>query len=160
MKQLIIGILVLVATGTAAQVKIRHGLLMGTGKGSVNGAEYAVDDKVWNGVTKLQSAGSKYKYNAILGYKVRLEPSGSKSFFDMDMTFCEKKIMYSIFPDGKEMESMTPGESTNLPLFLYGEYRSYSIALALGFGYRLYRGLYVGAGAELTYRYRTEITSP
>lgn len=158
MKQIIIFILALFATGSAAQMELIHGPLAGVGKGSISGAKYAVSDNVWQGITKIGLAESRYKYNALLGYKFRIKPLNGKSFFDMDLTFGEKKTGYLIQPDLTELwESLQPGTKVS---FIYGENRSYGISLALGYSYRLYRGLYVGAGIAPGYRYRTEGTRP
>jgi hypothetical protein len=150
MKQIIILIFALLATNGVAQIELRHGLLTGGGKGTFTGAEYRVDD--WEGITKIVSAESRYKYSALLGYKFRISPVNGKSFFDADLTFGEKKIRYLIMPDWESWES---GDFS-----VYGENRSYSISLALSYGYRLHKGLYIGAGVEPAYRYRTEGTYP
>jgi hypothetical protein len=73
----------------------------------------------------------------MLGYKLRIKPQHQKSFFDVDLNLGVKNVKYRATWLTDELNK---GHSSNI---------SYNhISLSLSYNYKIYKGLYVGAGVE------------
>jgi hypothetical protein len=144
MRQTIIILIFTLFTTTAfAQVKLRHGLILGGGGGNINYAKLT-NSELWaeKGTVNLFTG---YKYNAMLGYKFRIKPLNRKTFFDIDITAGIKRIEY--------WTSLRPIEEQSNFYFIPNNYYTCSSAsLAFSYNYQTH-GLYVGAGVEPTYYY-------
>jgi hypothetical protein len=140
MRQTIIILIFTLLTTTAfAQVKLRHGLILGGGAGNINYAKLA-NSELWaeKGTVNLFT---DYKYNAMLGYKFRIKPLNRKTFFDIDIAASIRNIEYEIIL------------KQDTPYLIPQKANSYSSAsLAFSYNYQTH-GLYVGAGVEPAYYY-------
>jgi hypothetical protein len=141
-------LLALLSTTAFAQVKLKHGLLLGGGAGTVNYLKYTAGDDLWNGERTFDGFFTDYKYSGMLGYKFRIKPLNRKTFFDIDLIASTKRIDYSV-------SSKPVGEQPRDNFYIVDEDYTYnSASLALGYNYQTYKGLYVGAGIEPLYCYQ------
>ena len=147
MKKVLWIICVLGAVSTmSAQVKLRHGLLLGGGMGSIGGVEYALKGYGTEYLSNIQiiSGISNYKYNASLGYKFRIENDESHLFYDVDFGFGLKNIDFDI-------KSMVDENGYTHPFQSSGSHSTIDFFLCLSANYKIYSGLYAGLGIEPTY---------
>jgi hypothetical protein len=130
---LIIGLFSIVHDFSASAQKFEHGLILGGGGGSLSNVKFAGD------VTSVPV--SEYKFNIALGYKFRLNCKTKPFFYDFDLSVGMKKHNYSIWKNaGNPGDIFIVGKSSKSP-FLY-------TSLNTTFNYKIYKGLYAGAGVE------------
>jgi hypothetical protein len=131
-------------TGAAGQVELRHGLLLGGGRGSVCGIGYSDNGDEY---TAFDRGITDYQYNALLGYKLRFRGRENPLFFDTDIQVGLQKAEYSIFY--KKTEATPDGAFISFPT---GNFFFCNLSVGLSVNYNLYKGLFVGAGVDPTYR--------
>jgi hypothetical protein len=147
MKKFITLLFALLTTGSVAQIEIKHGLLLGGGQGFVSGAGTNLNSDFWSGKATVSEIFTEYRYNALLGYKLRIKPTNGKTFYDIDASICLKNINYSIHP-----ERIIPMEEDQVPIGIFnGGKRNFFTSLSLTYNYRTYKELYVGAGIAPLY---------
>jgi hypothetical protein len=130
-----------------AQLKVRHGLLLGGGKGSLCDVNYIWKGYGTDGLTDINitSGVSSYKLNAALGYKLRLENRDkNRWFYDVDFGFTLKNINFS--SEGTYMDK----EGQTFFIKPHGSYTPISFAIGVSAGYKIYKGFYAGIGIEPT----------
>jgi hypothetical protein len=124
-----------------AQVQLKHGLLIGGGKGSIS---TKIDPSYTNinGHT-VGYTDYKYKANVSLGYRFRLNQTASpKTFLDIDVYAGTKSITDFVW-----FQMPVDG----IPIDAYGSsgtrlFTNFSIAAT--YNYRIYKGLSAGIGIE------------
>ncbi|MDR1524561.1 MAG: hypothetical protein LBS79_04780 [Tannerella sp.] len=146
MKKILTLLLTLITTGGIAQVEIRHGLLLGGGRGFVSGAATNINPEFWDGMATVSEIFTKYRYNALLGYRLRIIPPNGKAFYDIDASVSFKNIEYSIWP-----ERIILPEEPSVLFFPMGGKRNFFMSLSLIYNRLIYKGLYVGAGIAPVY---------
>jgi hypothetical protein len=132
-----------------AQTELKHGILVGGGKGFLQGMEYNKNIPP-NGEIYTETLGgnSKYKNNFSIGYKLRFQKIGNPSFFDMDIQFGAKTNhtyidyeCYYLRNDAKTFE---------FPSTYEGNHTFYNFSVAATYNYKIYKKLYTGLGVEPT----------
>jgi hypothetical protein len=136
-----------------AQIELRHGLILGGGKGSLCDVNYIQKGFGFEKATdvKITSASSSYKYNASAGYRFRMENRNkNKLFYDLDLSFAIKGGNYN-------MEGTFVDENGDIWTFQDMPSSFSFIGFSIGFsaGYKIYKGLYAGAGIEPTCYFHT-----
>lgn len=126
-----------------AQSKITHGFNVNGGIGSIRGIEFLPEGKI-SDILELNGKGFiDYKYNLALGYKLRLDNKEKPLFYDLDISLGMKKYEFDyrvlIEEDGFASYFGTSGD---VSLFY--------LSLSPMANYKIYKGLYSGAGMEPT----------
>jgi hypothetical protein len=142
-QKIIILIFTLLTTTGFAQIKVKSGLLLGGGKGSlcdVNMKGRATD------FVEITSTNSSYKYNAMIDYKLRMENTNeNKWFYDMDLGFALKGINF------EEKGTYVDEDGNTFPVAVRsGSYSLASFSIGLSANYKIVKGLYAGIGIEPT----------
>ncbi len=142
------------------QTKLTHGLTLNGGSGDFHDIDLsdAVSDILENG----GSLETEYQFGAGIGYKFRLKPQTKPFFYDLDLNLGIKKYNYHYSNyDGVEFRSYSTdtlhNDSTKL-ISGAGNIPVVYIALGASFNYKLYKGLYAGAGVEPTFYFDTATT--
>ena len=122
-----------------AQQKLTHGILLGAGGGSFSNVETFISD---NNVRRSLT----YKYNLLLGYKLKICDDAKPYFFDMNMSFGIKP--YDDYYYRKYDEEETSGGIS--AMFHTNNLMLLNLSFNSSFNYKIYKGLYTGIGLTPT----------
>jgi hypothetical protein len=132
----------LLIQGVFAQ-QFKHGLILGGGGGNLNGVVFSFEKypEYINEKSGTDIEYSDYKFNASFGYKFRIDNDKRPFFVDMDLNVGMKKYKYAyqhLMKDEESGYSMYSGFSGNINVLF--------TSLNVVFNYKIYKGLYAGAG--------------
>ena len=145
----LVGVLFLTITSVfvSNSQEINHGLVLGGGLGFINGLKYDVNGRIDNIIKEGGDGGFSRKGGIFIGYKLRMSHPQNAFFYDLDLLVGGRLMKYSYYL-GK-----SPSPSANQ--FLPSEQVAlYSLSINPSINYRLWRGLYAGAGISPTLYYR------
>ena len=137
-KILLAGSLIFLIPCISAQT-FKHGLLLGGGTGSISHIRYVMYDADED--FQLVRGSGAYKYNAVIGYKLRYAPLADRLFYDTDLQAGLRKAGSSNYYKAPE----------GMGLYLDRSYVFCNVALGLTANYKISKGLYAGVGVEPTY---------
>ena len=165
MKKKIIAILLFLFSVLYGYSQVKSGIVFGGGKGSISNVVFPYEsfiDMNGNVIENLQWF-YKYKFDVTIGYKFRIEPQHKPFFYDIDINLGLKRFntgytspLVPYIPEGvtndDEMEYLIGADG-------HFGHTYYSFSMNPSWNYRLFRGLYAGAGIEPTLYHKDGATS-
>jgi hypothetical protein len=137
MKKIIFSFVLICAVSSAySQLQYKSGLILDWGKYSIHDFGFTTAADVALFYSDAQ------KYNATVGYKLRLQPAAKRFFVDVDAKLGYKKVKFAYYADYWF-------SSASMPSFI-STYNYIQLSVNPTFNYTIYDGWYAGVGIEPT----------
>ncbi|MDR0575088.1 MAG: hypothetical protein LBG96_13890 [Tannerella sp.] len=130
---------------------LEHGFIINGGTGYFRDVELPLEGPVSEILKNGGHGDIDYKFHVELGYKLRIDNKAKPFFFDMDLSVGIKKYKYNYLalteydPENGDDESISSRYS-----FVRGNLNLFTASLNATFNYKIYKGLYAGAGIAPT----------
>jgi len=129
--------------------QFKSGFIIGGGKGSISNVVFASG---WPDVSLLDNVklqqNFKYKFDATIGYKFRIDPQNKPFFYDIDIYFGLRRFNTDWTRTGNFINDWNELIIKNDSMHKQHIYHSFSLNPSCN--YRLVKGLYAGFGIEPT----------